>query len=112
MALAPAGSARESGELPALRVRERELLQSHFFTLHKCLTYLNSQSSQICMLQTSTQTRNLCTALYPLLLRGCFQAKSFPFTRPGGCAYPTRAEATGVMELGGRDVFNEWDVGT
>jgi len=33
-ALAPAGSTRVGGEMPAPRVGERELLQSHVFTLH------------------------------------------------------------------------------
>lgn len=33
-ALAPAGSSRVSGEMPAPRIGERELLQSHVFTLH------------------------------------------------------------------------------
>lgn len=102
---APAGSARESRELPAPRVGERELLQSHVFTLHKRLTYLNSQSLQIRTLQTSTQTRNLCTALYPLLLRGCFQAKSFPFTHPGGRARPAPCRSRGAHGARGEACF-------
>lgn len=47
----------------------------------------------------------------PLAAERLFPSKIFSFTCPGGRACPTCTEATGVTELGGRDVFSHFRVG-
>lgn len=80
------------------------------------LHYITSNLPQLSVITNShasdfyTNSKSMHSSL-PLAAERLFPSKIFSFTRPGGRARPARAEATGVTELGGRDVFNRFGVG-
>lgn len=77
------------------------------------LHYITSNLPQFSVITNShasdfyTNSKSMHSSL-PLAAERLFPSKIFPFTCPGGRARPACTEATGVTELGGRDVFNRF----